>query len=81
MSDEMAAIYCDLSLSQFRSLVDAEKMPAGTKIFGTSCVRWLREDLDAAVMGQYYPHDFEMSDTPAVKARRRREIDKAFGIK
>jgi len=53
MSDLMAAAYCDLSLSQFRALVDADKLPGGRKIFGTVMVRWLKADLDRVILAEH----------------------------
>lgn len=45
----MAAAYLDMSVSQFRALVDCRKLPAGRKIFDTDMVRWRRAQLDAAI--------------------------------
>ena len=49
MSDMIAAAYLDMSLSQFRALVEAGMLPRGRKIWGTAMVRWRRAQLDAAI--------------------------------
>ena len=47
MSDEMAAVFLDMSVGQFRALVEADRLPKGRKIADTSMVRWRREQLEA----------------------------------
>lgn len=47
MSDAIAAAYLDMSVSQFRALVDADRLPRGRQVFGSAMVRWRREQLDA----------------------------------
>ena len=49
MIDEMAAKYLDFSVSFFRALVEAGKLPAGQKVWETEAVRWRKEQLDAAI--------------------------------
>ena len=49
MSDAMSAGFLDISVSQFRKLVDDGVFPGGTTIPGTTLVRWCREDLENAV--------------------------------
>ena len=46
MSDVMAAAFLDMSVSQFRKLVDDGVLPEGTTIPETTLVRWRREDLE-----------------------------------
>jgi hypothetical protein len=48
MSDVIAAAYLDISLSQFRALVETGRLPRGRKIWDTTMVRWRRAQLDAA---------------------------------
>lgn len=43
------ARYLDISLSLFRRLVEEEILPRGREVFGSSCVRWRRVDLDGAI--------------------------------
>jgi predicted DNA-binding transcriptional regulator AlpA len=45
MTDVTAAGFLDMSVSQFRALVEAGHLPKGRKICGTSMVRWRREQL------------------------------------
>lgn len=76
----MAARFCDLSLSQFRALVATDKLPAGKAVFGTACVRWLREDLEARLLAEFEGAGSPSGDGPASQAERRRQVDREFGI-
>ena len=49
VNDVLAARYLDMSVSQFRTLVDAGRLPKGREVFGSSMVRWRRAELDAAI--------------------------------
>lgn len=80
MSDEMAARFCDLSLSQFRALVAADRLPVGKAVFGTACVRWLRQDLEARLLVEFKGDGSPSDDNPASQRERRREVDREFGI-
>ena len=53
MSDEMSASYLDVSLSQFRAWVDADHLPKGRNLFGSTVVRWHREALEAVMACQF----------------------------
>lgn len=74
MSDAMAARYCDMSLSQFRSLVAQGKLPPGRKIFGTSMIRWLRRSIDNAIEAAHG------DNRRRGKSPREIELDREFGI-
>jgi hypothetical protein len=80
MSDEMAARFCDLSLSQFRALVTAGKLPAGKAVFGTACTRWLRKDLETRILTEFGGAGSAPGDDPASKQARRQQVDREFGI-
>jgi hypothetical protein len=81
MSDTVAACYCDMSLSQFRALVEAQKLPAGRKIFGTSMVRWLKYELQAAIAAEYgVLVDINSQRGAASKSGGKPDLDKEFGL-